>query len=294
MLRPITPTPTSFSFAPPVLSANAAPLCPHLDDGGARPLPTPGWDHENSDSVGGPHDSVPHPDLGVGGARLFPRSFAPSEPAPPTAAGLPQMALAAFPGRRGLRSLDAFSRGRGIMHIVGGPKRFRDLASPTRAVAVTDCVQSPPVVVFLRRRHPAFACSPWQAASEMRCERPNELWGSSQPRARAARSRSTSTAGGRQPPTAKVPGTTDNLSSPPPSPVTPSRDAGATAAPQGLTANAAHNVLPSAGSGVARLADIPAAVAVDASHFAPSSRTAATSPSLATAPGTVHAPGVPA
>lgn len=64
--------------------------------------------------------------------------------------------------------------------------------------------------------------------------------------------------------------------------------ADATATPSnasGLTANAAHNVFPSAGSGIARLADLSAAVAVLASHNRAAPRTATHASSLAPTPG---------
>jgi hypothetical protein len=79
-------------------------------------------------------------------------------------------------------------------------------------------------------------------------------------RAWVARDCSSSIAFGAQPTTASEPAEQF------PFPISPSRVAvisaagrGATATPQGLTATAAHNVLPSAGSGVARPADLPAA-----------------------------------
>ncbi len=51
--------------------------------------------------------------------------------------------------------------------------------------------------------------------------------------------------------------------------------------PRGLTATAAHNRARSAGSGAARLADVPAAVAVSASHNTGAAGTTASLPSLA-------------
>ncbi len=108
--------------------------------------------------------------------RLLPTST-PSEPAHAAAAGLPKMALAVLPGGRGPRPLDAISSARGVMHSAAGPKRFPGLASPTRELAVGDSVQPASVVLSLRRRRPAPARSPWQAASEVQCERPHGLRG---------------------------------------------------------------------------------------------------------------------
>ena len=122
---------------------------------------------------------------------LSPRDVAPptpSEPAPTSAAGL-KMALAVLPGARGQRPPGVISRARGVMHSAAGPQNLP--GCPTRELAGSDSVQPASVVLSLRRRQLASARSPWQAASEVQCGRPNELWGSSQPRARAARSCST-------------------------------------------------------------------------------------------------------
>ena len=134
----------------------------------------------------------------------------PFEPAPTPAAGLPQMALAVLPGARGLRPLDAFPGARAVKHIAAGPKRFPGPASsPTRGMAGSDSVQPASVVLSLRRRRPAPDRFPWRKAPMVRqCERPNELRGPSQPRARAARSCSTATAVGADPSTASPSSTT--------------------------------------------------------------------------------------
>ena len=106
----------------------------------------------------------------------------------PKAAGLSQVALAVLPGARGLRPLDAFPGGQGIKHSAAGPKSYPGLASPTRELAGSDPVQPAFVVLSLRRRRPAPDRFPWRKAPTVRqCERPNELWGTSQSPARVAR-----------------------------------------------------------------------------------------------------------
>jgi hypothetical protein len=138
-------------------------------------------------------------------SRLHPSS----EPPPTIAAGLLQMAHAALPGARGPWPLDAFPGVRGSIYIAAGPKRFPGLASPTRELAGSDVMQSASVVLSLRRRRPAPDRFPWRKAPTVRrCERPNELWGNSQPRARAARGRSASAVVSAHPTTATAPATT--------------------------------------------------------------------------------------
>ncbi len=119
----------------------------------------------------------------------------PSEPAPSAVAGLLKMALAALPGARGLRPLDAFPGARGDMHRAAGRQCFPGIAGPTRELAGSDSVQPASVVLSLRRCQPAPARSPWQAASVMQCKRPDEHLGLSQPRALAACSCVTAMAG---------------------------------------------------------------------------------------------------
>jgi len=110
-----------------------------------------------------------------------------SEPAH-TAAGLPQPALAALLGARGLGPLVAFSDGRGVIHIAGGSLRIRGLASPTPALAVSHCVKTAPVVRPVRRCQLAPDRFPWQTApQEQRCERPRGLRGTSHPQVGVAR-----------------------------------------------------------------------------------------------------------
>jgi len=149
----------------------------------------------------------------VGAASTFMRTSsaasAPSKPAHPGAAGLPQMALAAFPGVRGLKPLGAFSRGRGVMRSVGGPRRFRGLASPTRARAASDCLAPAFVALPLRRRQTELACLPRQAASSQQHAGGSGGLGRCSDRSRAARRCSISSPVGTHPETDSVTATTD-------------------------------------------------------------------------------------